>query len=155
MSVEEEALRELKDVFGEKILEHKIQKMRVYVKVPSEAYGEVIKYLALLKGIYHLETITGTEVKDGIEVMAHLGTGLSISVRTTISKENPKIASICDIIPGAEFYEREIHDLLGVVFEAHPNPQRFILPGDWPEHVYPLRKSFESKHNVPLREGFD
>jgi len=152
---EEEVLRELKEAFGERILEHKVQKMRVYVKVPNDLYREVIKYLVLSKGIYHLETITGMEVKDGIEIMAHLGTGLSISVRTTIGKEEPKIASICDLIPGAEFYEREIHDLLGVVFEAHPNPKRLVLSDDWPEGVYPLRKSFETKHNVPLREGFD
>jgi len=152
---EEEVLRELKEAFGERILEHKVQKMRVYVKVPNDLYREVIKYLVLSKGIYHLETITGMEVKDGVEIMAHLGTGLSISVRTTIGKEEPKIASICDLIPGAEFYEREIHDLLGVVFEAHPNPKRLVLSDDWPEGVYPLRKSFETKHNVPLREGFD
>ncbi len=155
MSVEEETFRELKDVFGDKILDFKIQKMRVYVKVPSDTYREVIKYLVLLKGIYHLETITGTEVKDGIEIMAHLGTGMPISIRTTVSSEDPRIASICDLIPGAEFYEREVHDLLGVVFEGNPNLKRFILSGDWPEDVHPLKKSFESKHNLPLREGFD
>ncbi|MEM3404489.1 MAG: NADH-quinone oxidoreductase subunit C [Nitrososphaeria archaeon] len=155
MSMEEEVLRELKEAFGDKIFEHKIQKMRVYVKVPIDSYSDVIKYLVLSKGMYHLETITGIEVKDGIEIMAHLGTGLCISVRTTIGKETPKAPSICDLIPGAEFYEREIHELLGVVFEAHPNLKRFVLPDDWPEGVYPLRRSFESKHNAPLREGFE
>jgi len=155
MNVEEDVLRELKEAFGGLILEHKTQKMRVYIRVPRDSYREVVKYLVITKGIYHLETITGMEVKDGIEIIAHLGTGLSISVRTTIGKENPKISSICDLIPGAEFYEREIHDLLGVVFESHPGLRRLVLADDWPEGVYPLRKSFESKHNAPLREGFD
>ena len=155
MSMEEDVVNELKGAFGERILDYKVQKMRVFIRVTNDAYKEVIKYLTSIKEIHHLETVTGTEVKDGIEIMAHLGTGLSISIRTTLGSENLRIASICDLIPGAEFYEREISELLGVVFEAHPNPVRFVLSSDWPEDVHPLRKSFESKSSVPLREGFD
>ena len=155
MSSEEEIFNELKGVFGEKLIDHKVQKRRVYIRVSNDAYKDVIKYLVNNKSIYHLETITATELKDGIEIMAHLGMDTSISIRTTISKEEPKIPSICDIIVGAEFYEREIHDLLGVTFEGHPNPIRFVLPDDWPEGVHPLKKSFETKHNAPLREGVE
>jgi len=155
MSAEEEIVNELKSIFGEKILEYKTQKRRIFIKVPPASYKDVVKYLVVSKGIYHLETITGTELKDAIEIMAHLGLDTSISVRTAIGKENPKIASIYDLIPGAEFYEREIYELLGVIFEGNPNLARFVLSDDWPENVHPLRKSFETKSKAPLREGFD
>lgn len=155
MSSEEEVFNELKEVFGEKVLDHRVQKRRVYIRVSNDIYKDVIRYLVNSKGIYHLETITATELKDGVEIMTHLGLDTSISIRTTVNKDEPKLPSICDLIIGAEFYEREIHDLLGVTFEGHPNPTRFVLPADWPEGVHPLKKSFETKHNAPLREGVE
>jgi Ni,Fe-hydrogenase III component G len=44
------------------------------------------------------------------------------------------------MIKGAEFIEREMHDLLGIDFPGHPNLVRLILPEDWPDGVYPLRR---------------
>ncbi|MGD0329731.1 MAG: NADH-quinone oxidoreductase subunit C [Nitrososphaeria archaeon] len=155
MSSEEEVFNELKNAFGEKLLDHKVQKRRVFIQVSNDVYKDVVKFLVNSKGIYHLEMMTGTELKDGIEVMAHMGLDTSISIRTTVSKDEPKLPSICDVTVGAEFYEREIHDLLGVTFEGHPNPVRFVLSSEWPENVHPLRKSYVTKHNAPLREGVE
>lgn len=153
MSVEENLLNEIKSVFGERIMESKVFKRRIFLKVAPEDYYKTIEYLVKEKGFYHLETITVTELKDGVEVMAHLGVSTSISVRTILDKNSPKIVSLCSLIPGAEFYEREIMDLMGVNFEGHPNPKRLVLPQDWPEDVHPLRKSFETRHNQPIRGG--
>jgi len=153
MSVEENLLNEIKSVFGERIMESKVFKRRIFLKVAPEDYYKAIEYLVKEKGFYHLETITVTELKDGVEVMAHLGVSTSISVRTILDKSSPKIVSLCSLIPGAEFYEREIMDLMGVNFEGHPNPKRLVLPQDWPEDVHPLRKSFETRHNQPIRGG--
>ena len=47
---------------------------------------------------------------------------------------------ITPLIPGAEWIEREMHDILGITFRNHPNMRRLILSDDWPEGVYPLRK---------------
>ncbi|MHC1629175.1 MAG: NADH-quinone oxidoreductase subunit C [Candidatus Nezhaarchaeales archaeon] len=33
-----------------------------------------------------------------------------------------------------------MHDLMGIVFKGHPNLERLVLPDDWPEGVYPLRR---------------
>ncbi len=57
-----------------------------------------------------------------------------------------KLPSITPSIPGAEWAEREIRDLLGIEFEGHPNPRRLVLPDDWPTGVFPLRKDF--KYNL-------
>ncbi|MEM2180300.1 MAG: NADH-quinone oxidoreductase subunit C [Nitrososphaeria archaeon] len=151
MSSEESFLNEIKSVFGEKVIESKLFKRRVFLKVSPEDYYKLIEFLVKEKGLYHLETMTATELKDGIEIMAHLGVSTSVSVKTIVDKNSPKIASLCNLIPGAEFYEREIMDLLGVQFEGHPNPKRFVLPQDWPSDIHPLRKSFETRHNQPLR----
>jgi NADH:ubiquinone oxidoreductase subunit C len=52
------------------------------------------------------------------------------------------VPSICGLIPGAALYERELHEMFGIPVEGIPDSAHFLLPEDWPEGVYPLRKSF-------------
>ena len=65
---------------------------------------------------------------------------IELSIKTKIPKEDPKITTIVDLYPSAGIYEREVHDLLGIVFEGNPDLSRLLLPDNWPEGVYPLRK---------------
>lgn len=48
------------------------------------------------------------------------------------------VPTMTTVWPGAEYPEREVWDLFGVVFEGHPKLARFLLPDDWVGH--PLRK---------------
>lgn len=54
--------------------------------------------------------------------------------------DGQKVPSVKDVFLGAEYPEREIWDLLGVVFEGNEQTQRFLLPDDW--IGFPLRKEF-------------
>jgi NADH-quinone oxidoreductase subunit C len=47
--------------------------------------------------------------------------------------------SITPIVPGANWYEREVFDLFGIEFQGHPDLQRIMLPDDW--QGFPLRRS--------------
>jgi Ni,Fe-hydrogenase III large subunit/NADH:ubiquinone oxidoreductase subunit C len=88
-----------------------------------------------------ISALTGLDMGEKIGLMYHMRTnGVIVTIRTEVPKENPKIQSITDLIPGANFHEREAADLFGVIFEGHPNPVRLVLPEDWPENLYPLRK---------------
>ncbi len=149
---EEEIINALKERFGDKIIDCKTpMRRRVFVEVSKECYKDVVKFLLQDLDMKFVEAITGTDVNDHLEVIAHIGYGISVSVKTKVPKDDPVIDSICDIARGAELYEREAHDLLGIVFKGNPNLKRFILPEDWPEGVYPLRKDYEAKHPKPLR----
>lgn len=54
--------------------------------------------------------------------------------------------SLAFIWAGADWQEREQFDLVGTVFEGHPDPRRIMMPEDWPGH--PLRREYaiETSH---------
>lgn len=63
-----------------------------------------------------------------------------ISVKTRVSTESPKLESVVEIFPGAEFQEREVYDMFGVQFEGHPDLRRILMPEDYEGH--PQRRDF-------------
>jgi len=87
---------------------------------------------------------TGIDSDNCFEVLYHYSydqTGCVITVDAFIrDRVHPSIESIAPRIPGADWVEREMHDLLGIDFLHHPDMRRLILSDNWPEGVYPLRK---------------
>ncbi len=87
---------------------------------------------------------TGIDSDDCFEILYHYAydeTGCVITLKAFIrDREKPAIESITPFLPGAEWIEREIHDILGIDFKNHPNLRRLILADDRPEGVYPMRK---------------
>ena len=77
---------------------------------------------------------------------------LLCSVLTYLPPDNPRIDSISDVVPAANWAEREIRDLIGVEPVGHPYPKRLVLPDGWPDGVHPLRRDF-AWNEVP--ENFD
>lgn len=65
-----------------------------------------------------------------------------IYLRTRIPRDNPKISSLVPLYPTADWQEREIYDLFGVVFVGHPNLKRILLWDDFPKDSHPLRKDY-------------
>jgi NADH-quinone oxidoreductase subunit C len=147
MPAENEIQDKLRGAFGERISElNTTRGRRVFVRVPLSLVKEVISYLKQDLGMTHITTITATDVGEEIEVLYHfLCRGVTVSLRTSVPKANPAIDTITPIIPGAVLYEREIQDLLGLKVRGHPDPRRLVLPEDWPEGVYPLRKEYKVK----------
>ena len=67
--------------------------------------------------------------------------GHRFAVKVYVSRERPTIASVADLWATANWHEREAFDLMGIVFEGHPDLRRILLPEDW--QGYPLRKDYE------------
>jgi len=147
VSLEHEIEGKLKETFKDSILETKIpREHRMFVNVPLAKVKEVISYLKENYGFTHITAITALDVGEDIEVIYHLfSQGVSLNLRTSTPEANPVIDTVTDILPGATLYEREAQDLIGLKVKNHPDPRRLILPDDWPEGVYPLRKEYSPK----------
>lgn len=143
MLSEEEVITILKRAFGEKIQDVKIAKRRrIFVEVDPSIIREILSYVKNNLGFNHLSTITGLDSGENLELIYHVvyENSIVMSLKTKVPKINPEIDSVSDVYIAAELYEREVYDLLGVRFEGHPKLSRLILPEDWPEDLYPLRK---------------
>ena len=139
----ENFVKEVKNNFGDKIKKvFEKSKKRVYVDVNSCDVPEVIRFLiTALKGRFAIAT--GIDTFRGIELLYHISfdrTGLVFSVRTVLDGKSPKIQSLTPEMKVFEWIEREIHELLGVEFTGHPNPEHLLLIDDWPEGKFPLKK---------------
>ncbi|HKG01628.1 MAG TPA: NADH-quinone oxidoreductase subunit C [Conexibacter sp.] len=63
-----------------------------------------------------------------------------ICLKARVTIEAPTVPSLCGIWPGANFPEREIFDMFGVIFDGHPDLRRILMPEDYEGH--PQRRDF-------------
>lgn len=94
-------------------------------------------------GFDYLADISSIDWKDRIEVvyqMTNLTNNVKVALRVSLDREKPEVDSVVSVWQGADFQEREVYDLMGVVFKGHPDLRRILLPQDW--DGYPLRKDY-------------
>jgi NADH-quinone oxidoreductase subunit C len=63
-----------------------------------------------------------------------------ISVKVRVTVEAPNVPSVSPTWPTANFQEREVFDMFGVVFDGHPDLRRILMPDDYIGH--PQRRDF-------------
>ncbi len=63
-----------------------------------------------------------------------------ICVRTRLGGDEPRLPTVTDLFPTADYQEREVYDMFGVVFDGHPDMRRILLPEDYTG--YPQRRDF-------------
>ena len=126
-------------------------KQFVEVTVPSEKLHSLAKELRdnNATACDFLSCLTGMDWKTDLGVIYHLRStvhGHTIVMKVRIAdREDPHVASLCDIWPGAEFHEREAYDLVGIKFDGHPDLRRLFLDSSW---GFPLRKDYKDDINI-------
>jgi len=63
-----------------------------------------------------------------------------LRVRVQLPASDAHLPTLWDLHPGVEAYEREVYDLMGIIFDDHPDLTRILMPEDWEGH--PLRKDY-------------
>ena len=138
----------LKENLGEKIKKLEIpNKKRIYITVEKEDIESAVDTVFNKMGARYI-IVTGIDNFHNFELLYHFSfdsEGVVVSLRVFLEKENPEIKSLTKIIPGISWIEREVWELLGINFVGHPNLKHLLLPQDWPEGNYPLRKTHNGK----------
>ena len=63
-----------------------------------------------------------------------------LNVKTRLGVDDPRLRTVTDLFPTADFQEREVYDMFGVVFEGHPDLRRILMPEDY--EGFPQRRDF-------------
>ena len=63
-----------------------------------------------------------------------------LNVKTRLGVDDPRLPSVVDLYAGADFQEREVYDMFGVVFDGHHDMRRILMPEDY--EGFPQRRDF-------------
>jgi len=147
MNVEEKIKQELEEKFG--YLKDAItikRGRRIFADVPLEKFAAVFDYAVKQMRFEALSAITGMDAGGNFAVIYHLnrpGESL-LNLRVNLNKEEPEVNTVTAHFPGADIYERELVDLLGIKVNGLSAGSRYPLPDNWPKDEFPLRKSWHA-----------
>jgi Ni,Fe-hydrogenase III large subunit/Ni,Fe-hydrogenase III component G len=153
----EELIETIKKEFRSNVFDETVSNNEHYLTVKKEAAVRICDYL------YHtldfpLISIFATDerAKDGcfkIHYIFSCKDDMFIIIKIKVEETSPRFATLTHKIPAANWYEREIQDMFGLVPVGHPDPRRLIHFEDWPAGFYPLRKDFDIRTKPPRVKG--
>lgn len=167
MAAPEVVLQILKDAFPDEVTQIVTDGKHPHAVVKPEHWHEIAEFLRdddrlgfdflrcltgtdhiedkLLTAIYDLHATQRPATPHGWWSIRH-----EIAIKVQVDRENPHIPSVADVWPAADWHEREAFDLLGIIFDGHPELTRILCCEDWVGH--PLRKDYEfpmEYHGIP------
>jgi len=136
--------KKIRDQFDDKIIKWYVHnEKRIYVDIDPKDIIEFSQYLFdKIQARFIIASGVDTP-RGGIEILYHFDffqLPQVFSLRVFLEKPKPEIESLANSIPGTKWIEREMAELLGIQFKNHPDMKRLLLPADWPEGKYPLRR---------------
>jgi membrane-bound hydrogenase subunit beta len=122
-----------------------VRKNRIRVKTVPDKLPAAITTVQAVLGFDRLITISTIDSGETFELLYHLigPHRIIVTLAIDLPRNQPLTPTVSDLLPPAGIYERQIHDLFGIVFEGHPGLKKIILNEDWPDHEYPLRKDWK------------
>ncbi|MGH2748338.1 MAG: NADH-quinone oxidoreductase subunit C [Actinomycetota bacterium] len=163
----EDGLRRVQEVLGDKLIDGRVNFGQVDITCAPENLVEVVtalrdapelrcEFFTFLSGVDRSEfggadrkkddeTGEGGEAEDpgDLEVLIHVYSpefAIHVNVHVPVGLDDPTCPSITSVYRGANWHERETHEMFGIDFAGHPHLRGLYLPEDFEGH--PMRKSF-------------
>jgi NADH-quinone oxidoreductase subunit C len=112
----------------------------------------VVPHNQLLPVMRELRSL-GMDRFEVVYLLLNTESGERLIVKTHVNEPHLTLPSMVPIWFGADWLEREVYDMFGILFEGHPNMKRLLLPDEF--ESFPLRKDYPIKgrgerHNFPI-----
>lgn len=138
----------LRETFGEQaVLEFVETGCDPFVVLDRSRLVEICRFLRddSRLDFAHLSLVTGLDWPEHFESVAHLVSyshhhHLTVKVRMPKAEGEPRCPSLSPVWRAADWHEREQYDMLGIIYEGHPDLRRILLAEDW--EGFPLRKDY-------------
>jgi NADH-quinone oxidoreductase subunit C len=155
------AVKNLKTIFGDAVVASEFRDNK-RATVPAEKVHEALTYLkgqcgfdmlCDLAGIDYLGYPDATDRYAVLYSLTNTTSGERVFVKTFVNDPDPELPTVTDLWKGADWMEREVFDLFGVMFTGHPDLRRILMPDAFVG--YPLRKDYPlrgygERHNLPV-----
>jgi NADH-quinone oxidoreductase subunit C len=109
-------------------------------------------FLADVAGIDYLNYANATDRYAVVYALTNTKTAERLFVKAYTNDPDPELPSAVPLWKGADWMEREVYDMFGVVFTGHPDLRRILMPAEFTS--FPLRKDYPlrglgERHNFP------
>jgi len=150
--VASEVEKALREKFGDNIVEYRaVLPQRIFVKVRREVVRQVAEEVKRLG--FDMPVSAGAtdypdrKVFEAFWIVWSSRFNVVLVLKTDVDREKPEVDSLVGVWKGAQKFERETWELMGIDFKGHPKLRRLLLPEDWDyeKEGYPLRKDFSLK----------
>lgn len=157
----DEIVNKLRERFGADAIKPTDFRDNRRVLVPAEHAHAVLELLKNACGFDMLVELSAADylhypdAKDRYGVwycLLNVTTGSRIIVKTFVNDPEPSLRSVFGLWKGADWMEREVYDMYGIVFDGHPDLRRILMPDEFT--AYPLRRDYPmrgrgERHNFP------
>jgi NADH-quinone oxidoreductase subunit C len=97
-------------------------------------------FLSDIAGIDYLHYPDATDRYGVVYCLVNMESAERVYVKVFVNDPEPTVPSAIDLWKGADWMEREVYDMYGVVFEGHPDLRRILMPEGFAS--FPLRKDY-------------
>lgn len=140
------AVDKLKARFGETVLAVSEFRGETTVVVKKDEIVEVCAFLKKELGFNFLTDLCSIDYLGQaprfmmVYQLYNIGTHQRLRIKAAVEEGDARIDTVSCVWATANWLERECYDLMGIVFNNHPDPRRILMPDDWVGH--PLRKDY-------------
>lgn len=133
--------------------------------IRREAVKEACLNLKRARGFTYLSDITAVDylgeragkrfevVYNTVRFDSLYNEEMRVFLKVQLDMDMLRLETVTSVWRGAEWLEREVFDMFGIVFDGHPDMRRILLPDDY--EGFPLRKDFDVRDRGPAKRSFE
>jgi len=139
-------VEKLKAKFGDTVLDEREFRGEMTVTVKKEEIVAVCTFLKEELGFNFLTDLCSLDYLGQaprfmvVYQLYSIGDHLRLRLKAPVEEADATIDTVSGLWSTANWLERECWDMMGIVFNNHPDPRRILMPDDWEGH--PLRKDY-------------